>query len=66
MDAIDRMLEDLADLEELNTIRLVSGERQDDPGVTYFFYMDLSSRHLVSPYFHSRSNAEEWFLNNMG
>ena len=59
-------MSDIADLMELNNIRLVSGERQEDPGVRYFFYCDLSTGRPVSPYFHSHLNAENWFLENMG
>jgi hypothetical protein len=65
MKALDRMLRELEEMSELNNIRLVSGERREDPGVTYFFYMDMSAGRPVSPYFHNKENAEAWLHLNM-
>lgn len=57
----------LLGLSQLQTpIRLVTGEREEDPGMRYFFYLDRDTGRPVSPFFHSKPNAEVWFLKHFG
>ena len=66
MNSFEQMMANINELAEMNTIRLVSGERHEDPGVRYFFYVDMSIGRPISPYFHSSANAEKWLLDHMG
>ena len=54
------MYEVMLNAKVYNTVRLMSGEREVDPGATYYFYYDTEAEQAVSPYFHSRANAERW------
>ena len=41
--------------------RLVKGQREEDPGIDYYFYYDQSAERPVSPFFHSKENAINWW-----
>jgi hypothetical protein len=62
--AYDAMMHDIlinAELHKHYGPQLVSGQREEDPGMVYYFYYDQSTERPVSPFFHSKENAINWW-----
>jgi hypothetical protein len=62
--AYDDMMHDImvtAELHKHYGPQLVRGQRDEDPGMDYFFYYDQSTERPVSPFFHSKENAIIWW-----
>jgi len=63
-DAYDKMMYEImldAEMNKLYGPQLVKGQREEDPGMDYYFYYDQAAERPVSPFFHSKENAIIWW-----